>query len=217
MQDVQNIQLHLLALFVFIKGHRAYQNVQFFSPYNFCSRALHLLRCQVRQKVCNAEDRISCIFPDIYSYRSAVCFYHNAVQGEGNCCPLILFNAAVVMGFEHCQFMILVQRILLHIQTGGIDMRSTQANAFCNRCGADDSCNDCLAPVVYIDFIAGFQRHARSKRHKSVVFQQCRGCYHSFPFCFGCIQKCNVIRCKSIAFCLLCGINPQSAVFCLCK
>ena len=227
MQNVQDIQLDLFALLVLVERHRTYQQVQFFAADNFRCRTLHLLRCQMRQQVGHTEYRITGIFPDVYLYRSTVSLYHNTVQGQRNRSPLILLDTAIVVGLEHCQFMILIQRILLHIQTRRIDMCRTKTHTFCNRCSTDHCCNDRLAAVVDIDLIPCLQLHIRCERHKALFIQQCSCILGCFTFCLGRVQKCHVVRCKRIALLLCFRRNADRTVlrlheklfffpFCLC-
>ena len=149
------------------------------------------------------------------------------MQRKRNRCPLILLDAAVIMGLEHCQLVILIQGILLHVQTGRVNMRSAQTHALCDRCSTDHSGNDRLATVVYIDLVPCLEFHIRSKGNESLFLQQSRRILCSLTLGFGRIQKCHIVCRKSIALllclrrnavCAVLGLHKQLFLFffCLC-
>ena len=74
------------------------------------------------QEIGHTEYRIVIVVPDGYINDGAVFFCDNAVNGEGNCDPLILFDAAVVVSVEISQLGILVQRILLDVKARRINV-----------------------------------------------------------------------------------------------
>ena len=72
-----------------------------------------MILAEMGQKIGNVEHRIGGILTQNHVHRGAVLTDHGAVEGKRDGCPLILFDAAVVMGLEHGKTGIAVQGILL--------------------------------------------------------------------------------------------------------
>ena len=77
--------------------------------------------------------------------------------------PLILFDAAVVVGLEVGDLGILIQGIGLQIHPGGIHMGGADVGAFGQGLFAHNRQQDALAPVVQVDLVAGLGIHARGE------------------------------------------------------
>ena len=106
--------------------------------------------------------------------------------------PLVLADAAVVMGLEVGQLAVLVQGIGLQVQTGGIDMGGGDLGALRQTAAADDGQHQALAPVAGIDLVAGGQRHTPLVGHKAVLLRQCNGGAGAKALRLTGIQKCLV-------------------------
>ena len=212
-QDVQQVQLDSFAFFGFLERHRTNQNIQFFPPNQANRWTFHLFGCQMRQQVGYTKYRIAFSFADVDGYLAAVCLDDHTMQGKRNGCPLILLNAAVVMGLEQSKFAIFIQWILLHVQTRRVNVCSTKPNALGNRCRTNDGGNHCLSTVVLVNLIAGFQSHTRRKRNKSMFFQQgfCVGT--SLPFGLRLVQECHIVLAKCFTSGLVVFAHPQCTMF----
>ena len=83
-----------------------------------------LLSAQVDEKVGNAENRIGWVLTNAYVYDATVFKCKNAVNCQGNGDPLVLLDAAVVVGVKGGQLVALLKRVLLDVQARGVDVSS---------------------------------------------------------------------------------------------
>ena len=90
---------------------------------------LQLFSCQMDQQIGNKKYRIILIFTDIQFNGGSVLFHHHAVNGKRESHPLIFFHAAVIVGIQISHSAVLIERILLHVQPGAVDMRSQDIKA----------------------------------------------------------------------------------------
>ena len=74
------------------------------------------------QQIRNEEYRIVFVFTDIDLYDGAVLLCNDAVQRQRQGYPLIFLDTAVIMSIQEGKIGILIQRVLLDVQSGGIDM-----------------------------------------------------------------------------------------------
>ena len=81
----------------------------------------------------------------------------NAAQLERNGSPLILFNAAVVMGLEKGHAVVLVERHSADVDARRIQMRGGQADALSEALLADHGEHDALVTVDAVDLVAGLE------------------------------------------------------------
>ena len=90
---------------------------------------LHLILCEVNQKIGNKEYGIVCILTNVQDNRLAVLFYDHAVNGKRSCDKLILLDAAVVMGIKISVAALLIQRVLLDIHAGAVNVCAQNIDA----------------------------------------------------------------------------------------
>ena len=115
-------------LFLFILFFRIFprttsnDDVKVLTFYHNSRFLLHLLTGQMNQKIRNTKNRILCLLADSKFNDCSIFFYYHAMQCQRNRCPLVLFDAAVIMSIQKCHLSILIQRILFQIQTRGINM-----------------------------------------------------------------------------------------------
>ena len=83
------------------------------------------------------EYRIIFFFSDTYFFCRAVLFHDHTVNGKGLSHPLIFLDAAVVMRVKVCKSFVLVERVLLHVDTRGIDVRAEDIHSRRERLLAD--------------------------------------------------------------------------------
>ena len=91
----------------------------------------------MHQQIRNDEYRIIVFFTDMHFHLRAVFFYDDTMQGQRQRDPLILLDAAVIMGVQIRKLTVFIQRILLQIQTRGIDMGAQNMHSFLDRTIAD--------------------------------------------------------------------------------
>ena len=92
----------------------------------------------------------------------------DAVNGKGNAGPLVLLDAAVVVGLEVGNLGILIQGIGLQVHPGRIHMGRADIGALGQGLGADDGNQKALAPVVQKNLVAGLNFHTGDGGLKAV-------------------------------------------------
>ena len=83
----------------------------------------------MHQQVGDKEYRVVFIFAHVHFDGGAVLLHHHAVEGQGKRHPLIFLDAAVIMGVQVGEAAVLIQGILLHIDSGAVDMGSQNVHA----------------------------------------------------------------------------------------
>ena len=74
------------------------------------------------EKVGDAENRVSWVLANAYIYDATVFKCKNAMNCQRNGDPLVLLDAAVVVGVKGSKFVALLKRILLDVQARGVDV-----------------------------------------------------------------------------------------------
>ena len=72
----------------------------------------------MREQVGNYKARLAFLITYPHLYYCAVLECHNSVKRKGHCGPLILLDAAVVMGLEHSKVIALIKGIWLEVKAG---------------------------------------------------------------------------------------------------
>ena len=72
-----------------------------------------LLSGKVDQKIAHAEYRITRLVSDTHFDHGAVLFRNDAVQSQRQCHPLVLLDTAVIVGIQHREIRVFIQRVLL--------------------------------------------------------------------------------------------------------
>ena len=98
----------------------------------------------MRQQVGHAEHRVGLIIADVHLYHLAVGGRHHAVQRQGQRRPLVVLDAAVVVGVQKREVVGLVQRVLLDVEARRVDMRPQDVHALGDRRGPHVHEDDCL-------------------------------------------------------------------------
>ena len=106
------MQLHQISAFA-LQRLTAQNHVQLFANNALCQRLSHLVCGQVGQQVGHVEDGIGILFTDADGHNRAVGTVYHTVNGQRNGSPLVLLDAAVIVGLKVGNFGILVQRIRL--------------------------------------------------------------------------------------------------------
>ena len=100
------------------------EHVEIFALDNLGGLLLHLVVGEVNEQVSDAEHGVACVFAHVHALNAAVFFRDNAMNGERQCDPLVLLDAAVVMRVEQREIARFVERVLLDIQTRAVDVRA---------------------------------------------------------------------------------------------
>ena len=134
LQDVDDVSLNsflwlitlcisgFLAILTPNKWTIANNKVQHFALDDLGSSFSKLLSAQVDEKVGDAENRVSWILANAYVYDATVFKCKNAMNCQRNGDPLVLFDAAVVVGVKGSKLIALLERILLDVQARGVDV-----------------------------------------------------------------------------------------------
>ena len=132
LQNGENILFHILTVGIRERNGTRHQ-IQLFRR-NAVRHFSDILFCrQMRQQVGDEKDGIFRILSDIDADRRPVRQNDDAVQSQRNRRPLIFFDSAVIMCLQQRQTAVLVERILLQIETGRIDMSAYRLKALCQR------------------------------------------------------------------------------------
>ena len=85
---------------------------------------------------------------------------HHAVELQGDGDPLVLADAAVVVGLEVGHLALLIEGAGLQVQPGAVDMGGGDLDALVQLFLPHHGQQQHLAPVVLVDLVPGLQRHA---------------------------------------------------------
>ena len=173
LQDVQHALLHGVLVAV---GYRAaaHDQIELLALDELACVALHLILRQMGQQIGDAEHRIVRVLADDHVHPRAVLLHDHAVQRERLGDPLVLLDAAVVVGIQIGQVGILIEGVLLHVDAGGIDVRAQDVHALLHRLFADDEQQENLVHPVAVHLVAGLElpvlRHALVQIQEAALF-----------------------------------------------
>ena len=190
-QQAEHRQLDAVLAFVGI-GDRSDQDMQALARDALGHGLLHLILRQVGQQVGDDEFRLV-LFPpqgDVHALAGFQC--DRAVQLQRDRHPLILFDAAVVMGAEIAELILLVERDLLEVQAGRVDVGPCNDGPLGKTFLSDDGKHHCLSAVHAVNAVAGLQRRGRVKGAEAGRLSLAYGQPHGFAFDAGFIQKFHV-------------------------
>ena len=145
------------------------------------------------QQVIDDELGILGLVADMDGHHRAVGKRHHAVELQGNGDPVVLADAAVVMGLEIGQLRVLIQGPGLQIQAGCVGVGGGNDGALGQRFSADDGQHDSLATVVAVHLVAGLEGHAGLIRHKAPLLGQLDAVVHAQTLGLAVVQKVLVI------------------------
>ena len=175
------------------------QKIKFLSFYNRCSLFLHLFRSEMDQQICDNKDRIIFFLTNTYLNCCAIFLCDHSVKGKWKRHPLIFLDSTIIMCIKISKLLILIQRILLYVNTRRIDVSSKNIHSICQRFCTHMEQRDCLVHTHSIKLVSGF--------HFFTVFNDVSDILISLCFClFNC-------QCNTLALCLT-GIKAV-LVFCI--
>ena len=171
----------------------------------------------MRQQVGDNELGLVRIAADHHIDDLAVFQRNGAVKLKGNGDPLIFFNAAVVVRLEVAHLILLIQRDLLEVDAGGIDVCAGDNGAFSQALFADHSQQQRLAAVVAVDLHAGLELHAEMILDKAVLLRQGNGVDNRLALHARTVQVIHVALAVVLNCEALLGVDQIIAVFLLIK
>ena len=86
---------------------------------------------------------------------------HDTVKGQRKCHILVFFYPAVIVGIQITDPAVLIERILLDIQTGGIDVCGGDTDTVVDILGTNAEKEDVLAAIVIVEFVACLDGRAK--------------------------------------------------------
>ena len=95
------------------------------------------------------------------------------LQRDGD--PLVLLDAAVVVGAEVAQLVRLIHGDLLEVEARGVDVRARDHSTVCEAALTDDGEHEGLAAVAGVDLHAGCEGHAGLIGHEATLFGEANG------------------------------------------
>ena len=107
------------------------------------------------QQVGDAEGGVAHVLAHLDGDGGAVGPGKDAVDGQGHGGPLVLADAAVVVGLEQAEVGRLIQGVGADVQPGRVDVGDDQVEAVLHRAGADGAAQHHLALVDPVDLLAG--------------------------------------------------------------
>ena len=207
MQKLQNGKAHAVGAVVIALGPAADQNVERLRGNGAVQRFCALLRTKVRQKVADDELRVIEVGADLDIDLAAVAAHDLAVQLQRRGDPLILADAAVVMGLQigHLSMGCLEKWAGLDVQSRCVGVRRADVRALCQRLRTDDGQHDGLAAVIVVDLVAGVQRHAALVLDEAALLGKLDGRKDALTLGLGGIQEPLVILTVGVHFRLFSG------------
>ena len=178
-ENLHHRQLHPAVALVVLQGAAAHHQVQALGGNGLAQGLLGLVRTQVGQQIVDGELRIAGVAAHGHIHHRAVLEHHHAPQLQGDGHPLVLADAAIVVGLEEGDLAVLIEGGGLQVQTGGVDVGSHNGHALVQGGRADDSQVDAAAPVDPVDLHAGNQLHTPLQGHKTGSFNELRGVVHT--------------------------------------
>ena len=215
-ENAKHRQLHPVLALVGIGGG-ADEDVQALAGDALGHGLLHLVGSQVGQQVGNDELGFLRLPADADVDHIAVFQGHNAVQLQRNGDPLVLLDAAIVVGAEKAHLIGLIHGDLLQIQPGRIHMGAGDHRALAQVLAADDGQHQSLPPVVAVELHARAQLHARHILYKAPLLRHGNGVVHRLPLRAGVVQKRHIAQAVVLQGFALLGADQVIAVLLLIK
>ncbi len=156
------------------------------------------------QQVGNEKYRIIPVLSHFDFHCRPVFFDDNTMQCKGQRHPLILFHTAIIMGIQVGKSPILIERVLLDVQPGRINMGPQYIHPFFQGAASDMEHHNGFIHADMVYFVPCLQ----SPAFPAYCFQfPVTFCLHSvdqivhtFPFCLSLIQEFHIFFCKTFQF-----------------
>ena len=210
-EKLQNVQLHQVGTLT-LQRLGAQDHVQLLACNDLCSGLLHLITCQMDQQIGDHQNGVVSLFADGDGNVGAVLQADNAVQCQLHGGPLVLLDAAVVVGLKVCDLGILIQGIGFQVQTGGVHVSGADIGTLCQGLGADHSQSDGLVAIIVVDLVTGLSFHTGGEGLEAVLLSLGDGPGGCFALSLGCVHECHVALGIGVHFLTLFGGDTGIAV-----
>ena len=187
LQDGQDGGLHGLLVHVLL-GLTAYDHVQGLALNDHAGLLIHLGGGKMDEQIGDTHHGIVLIFADDHVHHGAVLLGHHAVEGQGQRHPLILLDAAVVVGIEIGKIRILIEGVLLQVHPGAVDVGAHDVEALLQRLAADDVQLDRLVHGVHVHPVPGLQGFDLLQVHVPGLLRPADGLPGAFPLGLAAVQ-----------------------------
>ncbi|MPM71479.1 hypothetical protein SDC9_118444 [bioreactor metagenome] len=177
-----------------LQGAAAQQKIQRLAENGFAQRLFVLLRAQMGQKVCDDQLGVTLVRADVDGDSLSIFQRHHAMKLHGNSGPLVLSDAAVVVGLEVAQLAVLIQRVGLQVQPGRVDVGGGDLRALAERLFPDAGQIHALAPVAEVQLVPRLQLHAAGKGLEASLLRQPYQLLRALPLGLARVQKRLVVR-----------------------
>ncbi len=156
------------------------------------------------EQIRHEENGIVLVLSHIDLHGTAVLLHNHTVNGKGNRHPLVLFHAAVIMGVQISETAILIERILFHVQTGGINMCPKNIDAVLHLLLTDLKHHDGFIHPYGIHLVARFELFAILHQRLQFLIARRIQCIYdlvdALPLGLSSVQKVHILSGKSIHF-----------------
>ncbi len=109
------------------------------------------------QQIRHEENRILVFLTNADFHGRAVLLHHHAMDGKGNSHPLVFLHTAVIVRIQISEAAVLIERILLDIQSRGVDMGAENVDAVRHLIRSDLEQDDGLIHPYGVDAISRLQ------------------------------------------------------------
>ena len=154
----------------------------------------------MRQKVRDDELRVGGVISDGDVNLASIAADDFAVQLQRHRHPLVLADAAVVVGLEIGKLAVFIEGIRLDVEPGRVGVRRADVRAVRQILFADDGKHDRLAAVVPVELVAGLDGHAGVIRDEASRFRFQDGGEDAFALSFGAVEEGFVCLAVGIQF-----------------
>ena len=124
----------------------------------------HLFPREGGQKIGNGKNGISLVLPHRHGDPLAVGADHHAMQRQRDGGPLVFFDSAVIVGFEHRKLCFFIKGTGLEVNARRVNMGGDNPHALFERFGPDGAQDDRLAAVIQKYAVARFVFYLGIKR-----------------------------------------------------
>ena len=209
---LQHAQLEAALLLLVGDRLAAYEDIEALAGDGLAQGLLGLLTTQVGQQVVDDKLGVRGLIAHMEFHRRAVCQRHHAVKLQRHRHPLILADAAVVMGLEIGHLRLFIEGTGLQVKAGGIGMGGGNVGTLGEGLAADDGQHDALAAVVAIDLIACLQRHVGHILHKALLLGKLDAVLHALALRLAAVEEQLIVLAILVHFLALCLAQAVIAV-----
>ena len=190
-QQPHDVQLHQVAALA-LQRLGTQDHIQLLTGNALGQGLLHLVSGQVDQQIGDHQNGIVLVLADGDGDLAAVLLADHTVDGQGHAGPLVLLDAAIVVGLEVGDFGILIHGLGLQIHPGGIHVGSADVGTLSQALGTHHGDHKALATVVHVNLVAGLDLHTGDSRLEAVLLGLSGSPRGGFPLGLAGIHKSSV-------------------------